>query len=108
MGVFALFRRKSKDAAEVSAEKEQTDAPAAEAVEEVAVAEEPETAGSGSVTAEEATSDAAAAESAADVPAATTEEQKDAEPAATDALEIPKQQSADVAADNQVGETAHK
>ncbi|MCX5203777.1 hypothetical protein OG897_20245 [Streptomyces sp. NBC_00237] len=104
MGVFAMFRRKSKDTAEASTEEEQTGTPTADSPEVTAAAGNPADVKAGSEAPEgasaEVTDDATkavpeAADAVADAP--------DAE-----GLEIPKQQSADEAADNEVGESARK
>ncbi|HET6861170.1 MAG TPA: hypothetical protein VFH94_29235 [Streptomyces sp.] len=84
MGVFARFRRKSKDVAEGAAEETQaatlTADPAAEA---------------------EAEGKEVAAEK-------TAEASEPAESAAAEGVEIPKQQSVEEAADNGAGESARK
>ncbi|GAA3485965.1 hypothetical protein [Streptomyces cremeus] len=107
MGVFAMFRRKSKNpenAAAASAEAEQTAAPSADAPAAAASAEKADEAQSGAKAPESAAADVRA-EAAKDAPEA-------AEAAAgaddTEGTEIPKQQSADEAADNEVGESARK
>ncbi|MFP3987499.1 hypothetical protein U9R90_08330 [Streptomyces sp. E11-3] len=88
MGVFSRFRRKSKDTEEASTAEAQaatlTVEPAAEAAEEAV----------------EASAEAAA--DGDDVP------DTDADAASAEGVEIPKQQSADEAADNEAGEAARK
>ncbi|MYT74194.1 hypothetical protein K377_01738 [Streptomyces sp. PsTaAH-137] len=105
MGVFDMFRRKAKDteatstaeggAATLTAEPEAEGVPDAESVPEAAEAasdasEEPRTAEAGAADAEEAAEAGGTAEAGAA------------------AVEIPKQQSAQQAADNEAGEGARK
>ncbi|WP_434597389.1 hypothetical protein [Streptomyces sp. A5-4] len=85
MGVFARFRRKSKDAAEGAAEEGQAATLTADPAEET-----------------ETESKEVAAEK-------TAEASEPAEPAtAAESVEIPKQQSVEEAADNGAGESARK
>ena len=86
MGVFSRFRRNPKAAAEASTE---------EAASSTLTAEPPAESGSTS----EASHDAAAE---------VTEVSEADEPAVTEGVEIPKQQSAEEAADNEAGEGARK
>ncbi|MGW0547959.1 hypothetical protein [Streptomyces altiplanensis] len=78
MGLFARFRRKSKDVVEASPEEAQAGALTGGTPEEAAAE--------------------GAAEKGAETPGA----------AEGEGVEIPKQQSADEAADNEAGENAHK
>ncbi|MFE0652350.1 hypothetical protein ACFVZH_27595 [Streptomyces sp. NPDC059534] len=98
MGLLAMFRRKQQDAAEVSPDEAGADAPAE--------------GGTDTGTAAEASEAAAAltapVEDAAD-PDGAGEVETDEEPAgavASEVVEIPKQQSAEAAADNEAGEGA--
>ncbi|MFE5028518.1 hypothetical protein ACFRAO_35765 [Streptomyces sp. NPDC056656] len=95
MGVFARFRRKSKDAEEASTTEAQADTLTAG----------PEAEDSSSGTSEAA--DTSAATDAAK-PEASTEAADSPEPAAAEPVEIPKQQSAEQAADSEAGEGARK
>lgn len=103
MGVFAMFRRKGKEAAEASTEEAQA----------VAVTDAPEEAEPGARSGE-----AVDAETKDGTGAASTAEPSDVsepgegegvvEAEVVEAVEIPKQQSADEAADNEAGESARK
>ncbi|MFI0985885.1 hypothetical protein [Streptomyces exfoliatus] len=98
MGVFAVFRRKKKDVAAVSPETASEEAGTA-AVAETPVEDGDAASGVGgpeTVASTEVTD--AEAEDADETVAAETVE------AAADAVEIPKQQSAEAAADNEAGE----
>ncbi|GAA2925793.1 hypothetical protein [Streptomyces enissocaesilis] len=83
MGLFSRFRRKSKDVAEASPEEAQAGDLTAGTPEEAAT---------------EGTQGAAGTEKGAGTPGT----------AEGESVEIPKQQSADEAADNEAGESAHK
>jgi hypothetical protein len=87
MGVFSRFRRKSKTAAEASTE---------EATASTLTADSPI----------ECSSEAEASKDAAEVTEAADAEVS--ETAAAEGVEIPKQQSAEEAADNEAGEGARK
>jgi hypothetical protein len=95
MGVFAMFRRKSKGTEEAST----TEAQAA------TLTAEPEAEDSSPETSEAA--DTSAAAEAAE-PEASTEAADTPEAAAAEPVEIPKQQSAEQAADSEAGEGARK
>ncbi|MFI6474729.1 hypothetical protein ACIBL5_31230 [Streptomyces sp. NPDC050516] len=97
MGVFSRFRRKA-------------DAAVAESTEEVKAATptaEPET-GGGTDTAADGPAAEASEVSEASQAAEETEAAEPAEPAAAEGVEIPKQQSAEEAADSEAGEGARK
>ncbi|MCF3120680.1 hypothetical protein IPZ68_13350 [Streptomyces arenae] len=96
MGVFARFRRKIKDSEEAST----TEAAAATLTAEPEEAKDSPEASADAKPAAEADTDAESA--AEDKPAET------AEAAAAEGVEIPKQQSAEEAADNEAGESARK
>ncbi|MFE5982794.1 hypothetical protein ACFQ63_24125 [Streptomyces wedmorensis] len=100
MSLLAMFRRKKQDVVETSSKETVTVAP---------VADETTDADSGTGTSETAEALTAPAEneaaSAQGVDAAGAET---AEAAAADVVEIPKQQSAEAAADNEAGEGARQ
>ncbi|MGW0465981.1 hypothetical protein ACWDX6_11995 [Streptomyces sp. NPDC003027] len=94
MGVFAMFRRKGKEAAEASPQQ-------SEAVALTSDAEEAEGASDAPVAAAEA-------EATEDGGTAGNTEPAPAVDEAAESVEIPKQQSAGEAADNEAGESARK
>ncbi|MGX1674354.1 hypothetical protein [Streptomyces sp. NPDC055400] len=102
MGVFARFRRKSKDAEEASA----TEAQAAP----VTAGPEAEDSSSGTEDSPSGTSEAADTSAATDAvkPEASTEAADTPDSAAAEPVEIPQQQSAEQAADSEAGEGARK
>ncbi|MEE1751679.1 hypothetical protein [Streptomyces sp. SP18CS02] len=101
MGVLDWFRRKSKDSAKAPAEETATDTVTADPADF-------DPAASPASPAE--ASDTASAESAAEASETsdTAEAAEKAEPAVAEGVEIPKQQSAEEAADNEAGEGARK
>ncbi|MFC9460983.1 hypothetical protein ACFRAI_45295 [Streptomyces sp. NPDC056637] len=98
MGVFARFRRKSKD----------TEAASTAEAQAATLTAEPEAEGSSPETS--GTSETADTSAAADTtaPEESTEAAGTPEPAAAEPVEIPKQQSAEEAADNGAGDSARK
>ncbi|WP_428951866.1 hypothetical protein [Streptomyces sp. cg35] len=90
-----MFRRKAKDSGEVSAVEEQAAAVTAEPVSESVEGAESPSEAAGAATAEQRAEE--------------TEADEVVEAAATESVEIPKQQSAEQAADNETaGEGARK
>ncbi|MFE5482596.1 hypothetical protein [Streptomyces sp. NPDC056527] len=95
MGVFAMFRRKGKGAAEASTEEAQ----AVALTETPEAAEKTEAATPGAEDSETEAPEGSGAGETAEAAAVVD---------AVEAVEIPKQQSAEVAADNEAGEGARK
>ncbi|MFD3334020.1 hypothetical protein ACFWV1_15440 [Streptomyces sp. NPDC058700] len=108
MGVFAMFRRKKKDAAAVAPESEEAGAvvPVEDGEAESGADAPDAVAGTGTVEAKEAedAEDAVADEAVSAVEAGETV----AGEAAAEVVDIPKQQSAEAAADNEAGEDARR
>lgn len=118
MGVFARFRRKTKDSDEASATKGTAETPMAvetvEAPSEAAAGADAEATSEAGTDARERADKEPAEPAAADAAAeptgsAGTDGAADPDGAAdADGVEIPKQQSAEAAADNEAGEGARK
>ncbi|MCT9090829.1 hypothetical protein N4G70_18485 [Streptomyces sp. ASQP_92] len=95
MGVFSMFRRKAEQAVAESSEGAKAETPTAE----------PEAGGEGGTAAE---APAAAAQEASEGVTESGATAQGAEPSAAEGVDIPKQQSAEAAADSEAGEGARK